>query len=307
MPPALKSLARAVYAAVPFKRPAYVFLRRVWIPSAALTRHLFFEGPFSVRIEGHDVELSNHSSPHETALFWHGLDGWQERISLRYWIELSKDSAVIVDVGANVGIYSVIAKAVNPAATVWAFEPVERFFHRLVANCARNHLEVKCFDCALSDEDGTAVLWDAAVDHHYHSSLSRADAGPDQRLIERKVPTRTLLSLSSELGLATIDLVKIDVEGWEPEVIEGMGALLQQGKPTILVEIKSMERARRIEDLVAGLGYLFYDIDEATSPRRRPHLAPSSRWNWLLCQPRVAVRLGLPADDPGMSAPEPGR
>ena len=281
-----------MYEALPFKRALYVLLRRLWTPKPGITQHLYCEGAFDLRIEGERVRLTNHNSPHETALFWHGVDGWQERVSLRYWTLLCKRSFVIVDVGANVGIYSLVAKAVNPAATVCAFEPVPRFFQRLVANCERNALDVRCFDHALSDRDGEATLWDLAAHHHYHASLSRSDMAAHSGPVERRVVARTLASVLTEGNIDGVDLVKIDVEGWEPEVIEGMGALLRN-RPTILVEIKSLERAKRIEELVAGMEYVFYDIDEVGLPQRQPRLGASHKWNWLICQPAVASELEL--------------
>ena len=281
-----------MYEALPLKRPLYALLRRLWTPPAAITQHLYFEGTFDFRFQGRRLRLTNHNSPHETALFWHGVDGWEERVSLRYWALLCKRASVIVDVGANVGIYSLVAKAANPPATVCAFEPVPRFFQRLVANCERNALDVRCFEYALSDRDGEATLWDLAADHHYHASLSRADLVAHSGLVERRVAVRTLAAVFAEENIDAADLLKIDVEGWEPEVIGGMGPLLAN-RPTMLVEIKSLERAKRIAEMVGGMDYLFYDIDEMGLPRRQVRLGPSRKWNWLLCQSRVAADLGL--------------
>jgi FkbM family methyltransferase len=288
----LRAAFRGVYAALPFKRALYVLLRRRWTPQPGLSRHLYFEGPFEVRVDGVSLRLTNHNSPHETALFGHGLDGWQERVSLRYWIPLCKRASTIADVGANVGIYSLVAKAVNPSATVCAFEPIPRFFQRLVANCAANELDVRTFELALSDQEGEASLWDLPVDHHYHASLSREDVTSLSGLIERRVVTRTLEGLLAAENIDGVDLLKIDVEGWEPEVIKGMGTLLRN-RPTMLVEIKSLERATRIEELVVGMGYEFYDIDEDGPPQRQPRLGASRKWNWLICHSEVAAHLGL--------------
>jgi FkbM family methyltransferase len=175
---------------------------------------------------------------------------------------------------------------------VLAFEPVPRFFRRLVANCERNRLDVRCFECALSDREGEATLWDLPADHHYHASLSLDAVHSHPGLLERTVRTRTMAGVLAGEGLERLDLVKIDVEGWEPAVLKGMGPLLSH-RPTILVEIKDTGRAREIERLVEGRGYLFYDLDEQGSPSRRTRLGPSRKWNWLICQPPVARALGL--------------
>ena len=288
----MRTAARAVYRHLPLKPLVYRGLRRVWRPRPGLAEHLYFEGAFDFEVRGAKVLMSNHNTPHETSLFWHGIGGHPERVSLRYWETLCGMASAVMDVGANVGLYSLVAKAVNPRALVWAFEPVDRFFERLVANCRRNRFDVRCFRYALSDEDGEASLWDLPADHHYHASLA-SDAVKDHAgVVERRVGARTLEALAREAGLAGVDLLKIDVEGWEPRVIGGMGPLLES-TPTLLVEIKGDEQAHRIEELIAGREYFFYDIDELGPPRRRARLGKSTKWNWLLCAPPVAERLGL--------------
>jgi FkbM family methyltransferase len=277
---------------LPLKRLTYRGLRTLWSPRSGLAEHLYFEGVFDFEVGGMRVLMSNHNTPHETSLFWHGLGGHPERVSLRYWMTLCGTASAVMDVGANVGLYSLVAKAVNPRAVVWAFEPVERFFERLVANCRRNRFDIRCFRCALSDENGHASLWDLPADHHYHASLGSDAMKGHPGVIERRVTSRTLEALARDAGMEAVDLLKIDVEGWEPRVIKGMGRLLES-TPTLLVEIKGSQQALQVEELIADRGYFFYDIDEIGPPRRRSRLAPSTKWNWLLCQAPVAERLGL--------------
>ena len=62
----------------------------------------------------------------ENEIFWSGLTNGWEKISTRLWIELSKNSKVIFDIGANTGIYSLVSKSINPTSQVFAFEPVKR-------------------------------------------------------------------------------------------------------------------------------------------------------------------------------------
>ncbi len=56
--------------------------------------------------------------------------------------------------------------------------------------------------------------------------------------------------------------MKIDVETHEPEVLEGMGIYLKKFKPTLLIEILDNEVAEKIQVLVKGLNYIYFNLDE---------------------------------------------
>ncbi len=88
-------------------------------------------------------------------------------------------------------------------------------------------------------------------------------------------------------------MLKIDVETHEPEVLEGLGKYLHIMKPTILIEILTDEVAVRVEAIVRDKGYLYFDIDEKQKPSLVQHLSKSSFYNYLICQPEVAVKLKL--------------
>lgn len=85
------------------------------------------------------------------------------------------------------------------------------------------------------------------------------------------------------------------METHEPEVLEGMGAILKDNKPTLLIEILNDEVAYRIEQLIYGLGYVFNNIDERNPPVPVNVLTKSDYYNFLICQPEVARSLGLPS------------
>jgi ribosomal protein L11 methylase PrmA len=93
-------------------------------------------------------------------------DGW-EKVSTGLWIKLCRESEVIIDIGANTGVYSLIAKTVNPGAKVFAFEPVERVFEKLQGNCRLNNYDIGCFKKAVSNYSGKAKIYDTAGEHIY--------------------------------------------------------------------------------------------------------------------------------------------
>ena len=112
----LKRVARAGLRNLPWKTRLFR-VARVLRPPRAIYRRLPVEGPFSVRIDGGpSFRLLGHGLSTETDLFWGGLGGYDERESLRCWARLCRQSSIIVDVGAYVGVYSLAAAAANPKA-----------------------------------------------------------------------------------------------------------------------------------------------------------------------------------------------
>jgi hypothetical protein len=108
-----------------------------------------------------------------------------------------------------------------------------------------------------------------------------------------RVPVRRFDSVFEALGLDGLDLVKVDVEGHEPEVLEGMGTLLTKYRPAFLIEVLTDEAGRRLESLIDALRYVYFDLDDVGPPRLSPHICASSHWNYLVCQPHLAEMLGI--------------
>ena len=166
---------------------------------------------------------------------------------------------VFVDVGANIGYYSVIAGGiVGEAGRVYAFEPSPRIRARLVRNIALNQMAnvVEVRPEAASIQAGTVRLVEPVGTGN--DGLAYVDTSPGARGIE--VAAIRLDGLS-ELASRTPSLIKVDVEGGEPNVFQGASGLLARADaPTIVFE--SFEIARDAAILQA-FGY------EVFQPRLR--------------------------------------
>jgi FkbM family methyltransferase len=286
-------LFRFAYKTIPFKRNFFTFLRRIYTPPRFINQHLYFDGKFDVKFDDARFAMINYNQSIETSVFWNGLEGY-EKSSMRLWAALCRDSAVILDIGANSGLYSLVAKTLNPSARVYSFEPIDRFRAKLIRNCQLNHFDIKAESFAVSNQDGESVIYDLPYAHHGHASLIEDEARHAGRcLIERKISTKRLDTFIAEEKPNRVELMKIDVEGHEPEVLEGFGACLGKMRPNMLIEIKRLDQAHRIESLLADLDYLYFDINEETGPRQVPSLGPSSCYNFLICTPPTAARLNL--------------
>jgi FkbM family methyltransferase len=178
---------------------------------------------------------------------------------------LARRPMAFVDVGANIGSYTLIASEVREAFVV-SIEPHPATFAMLKRNVERNQRKnVACFNLALSDHDGSVNLTDKPG-----SSVNQVveASGTNKRYVP--VPCRTLDHLCAELGIHP-DIVKMDVEGYEVEVLKGFGESLRN---TSLLLIEGGERAeiRAVMRDNGMLGPLYFHFGEnafSPFPQRR--------------------------------------
>jgi FkbM family methyltransferase len=290
----MKKLLKSLYAAMPFKQPLFKILRAFPVPQRVY-QHLHFQGIIDVPVPGRgSFRMRHHGYMIENELFWRGIKGW-EKISLELWMRLCRRSDTIIDVGANTGVYALLAKAVKPDATIIAVEPVARVFRKLEENIALNGGGIHAVRAAMTDHEGEVMLYDLPEsDHVLAVSLNKEHLAylPAARPVP--VPARTMAGIAQEFRLPRIDLMKIDVETHEPEVLAGFIDILRRDKPTLLIEILNDKVAARVEEQVRGLGYLFYNIDDVTwPPEKAATLTKSKHFNYLFCQLEVAHAIGL--------------
>jgi FkbM family methyltransferase len=153
----------------------------------------------------------------------------------------------VIDVGANVGVYTLrLSELVGPEGRVLAFEPVPSTFELLAANAAAAGAEnVTLMNVAASDETRLATMevprLDGGLENPYMAHLIADGPGP-----------RVLCLAIDCLGLpGRVRLVKIDAEGHDLYVLQGMTQTLRRDSPTLIVEDSSPE----IDQFLEVLGY----------------------------------------------------
>ncbi len=133
-----KKLLKKAYDLLPFKQPVYTVVRSMAKVPEPIYRHLHFRGVIKVPVSKKEsFRITHFGQMIENELFWKGITGW-EPISMELWIRLCRRSNVIMDIGANTGVYALVAHAVNPQAKIAAVEPVERIHRRLQENINLN-------------------------------------------------------------------------------------------------------------------------------------------------------------------------
>jgi FkbM family methyltransferase len=285
--------------AVPFKKQVFSGLKKLWVPPQKISRYLYFRDVFSVSIGQKNFHINHYGFDVETSIFWYGLTGAWEKISMSVWIKLCERSRVIFDIGANTGVYSLVAKTVNPTSQVHSFEPVKRVFEKLVANNYLNQYNIDCQQVAISNYDGEGVIYDLPTEHIYSVTLNKNMHNAHLATAVRPTMVKAIRldTFIKSAGLEHVDLLKIDVESHEPQVLEGMGNSLGLMHPTMLLEVWNDEFGTRIEKVLSGHGYLFFCTNEMQPFRPADHIRnpdPSKGYlSYLVCGPEAADYLKL--------------
>lgn len=167
---------------------------------------------FGFRIAGDQARIM------PRCLYWFGQ--WEPLLSA--WLRATlRPGDTFLDVGANIGYYTMLAsRAVGRRGRVVALEPSPSVRHSLEANLRRNHLtNVTVMAVAGADAEGTTPIYRAAWNDAESSTVP--SPGLEQEAVVRAAP---VLRLPSEEELRRIRVVKIDVEGAERAVVDGIRA-----------------------------------------------------------------------------------
>ncbi|HLF45337.1 MAG TPA: FkbM family methyltransferase [Chitinophagaceae bacterium] len=230
----------------------------------------------------------------ENDIFWKGLTGGWEKISMQLWIQLSRKANIILDIGANTGLYALTAKLLNAQALVFAFEPLKQMYRKLKENNDLNDFDIDCIEKAVSDKNGKAIIYETGADHIAAASLNIETRAYTALDLETEVETITLDSFIDEKELKKIDLVKIDVETHEPSVLKGFKKYLPQHRPDFIIEVLTDKVGSDLEQLLNGLGYLYFNIDDKEGKIHKvDRITKSDYFNYLLCSEETARYLKL--------------
>ena len=157
--------------------------------------------------------------------------GYHEELELAIFERMAQDASLIADVGANIGLYSCVGASAAPSATVVAFEPAPANLEFLRRNIADNGVggSVVVVPKAVSDAPGGARFFlSAGIGNH---SLASVNAGSDQH-VDVDVTT-----IDEHFAGRRLDILKVDVEGFDTQVLLGAREALVAHHPAIFVEL----------------------------------------------------------------------
>jgi len=246
----------------PFKKMICHALRWLSIPHNKFYKDINFEGKFNVGFDKKNFFLFHFGDTISKHTFWNGLFKTWENDTGWIWKELCENSNIIFDIGANTGIYSLVAKTINKEAKVFAFEPSTNTFKQLQKNNQINNYDITCEKIALSNKSENQIFYDTPHKNQTSASLSpeklKNFKGYSGDILEYNVAGLKLDDYINQNKIKTIDLIKIDVEMYEPEVIEGFKVYLEKFKPIIIIEVLDTSVAKKLNSLFNLKDYLIF-------------------------------------------------
>ncbi|MGH9299419.1 MAG: FkbM family methyltransferase [Acidimicrobiales bacterium] len=188
-------------------------------------------------------------------------------------------ASAFVDVGANMGLYSVAAGAlVGSEGTVIAIEPSSRDRALLERNLARNGLCVSVESCALGDaEEGTGQLNVTDRIHPGQNTFGAVIYDKTEVVGRESVRITTLDMLLDARKLTRVDVVKVDVEGAEHALLCGATRTLRELRPILMMELQEQSlvaQGSSAREVVRLLQEHDYEL-RCYSPPRGPRASPS--------------------------------
>ncbi|MBN4073778.1 MAG: hypothetical protein COC05_04060 [Gammaproteobacteria bacterium] len=167
----------------------------------------------------------------ERSVYFDSFEFLYRRVLLRYL----KPGGIFIDIGANVGYYTLIANhEVGSNGRVLSFEPNPDTLEKLKRNISLNSaMQVEVFEMALSDADSEVTLF--CPNDETHGCASMVNQGWDDASIHKVMARRLDDVLPQEID--HIDLIKMDVEGAELKVVRGARRTISKYRPTILLEL----------------------------------------------------------------------
>jgi len=198
------------------------------------------------------------------------LLGNYEKEELMFLEHHLKPDDTFIDIGANIGIYTLLAaKLVEANGTVISFEPFEKNHAQLLKNIALNgfkniRAEKKAID---STSDWMTIFYDPK-----EANKGMASAYQTGLSEKEKVETISLDQYLNEKEINKVDWIKIDIEGGEYPALLGMKETLQKYKPQIIIELdpeiiaKTPYTNELISNFLIDLGYRKYFLNSIGQP-----------------------------------------
>lgn len=230
----------------------------------SLYRKQAFRGlsdPFDVQVmPGVNARLYPRSNRCEKRAFA-GVQIWdaEERAALIEALDASKTSPfVFLDVGANVGLYSLIlaahAKAMQKDIRILAFEPDPTNRARLAFNIKASDANIQVLPYAVSDQDGEGFMGGGATNR---GEVRLQDKGGDSEdKDDQSVQIKTLYGILAEQGLSRIDAMKVDIEGQDERALTAFFEHAPQTLwPRLLILETGRDETTSLLELCTGHGY----------------------------------------------------
>ena len=234
-------------------------------------KKLTFPGGFSFFVQ---------SDPGEATLIYNEIIAKDEYLQNGLSVE---EARYVVDVGANIGVFTMSAKGKAPNAKVYAFEPIPETFHVLKRNVALlESPDVHLYNVAIGAKDHGEITFTFFPNMPGNSTINPA-LKDDQKLVleqllgkeataflyqteTRTVPVRTLSSMIREREITQVDYLKIDVEGAEISALDGIEDAHWNIIKQIAIEAHTAQLREQVCEILSQHGFDVYTDLGLSSP-----------------------------------------
>jgi FkbM family methyltransferase len=182
---------------------------------------------------------------------------------------------VFIDVGANIGYFTLLgANQVGPTGHVYALEPdpTHTIFLRWNIRSLENSSIVTVIEAAASNTAGSSILYRSPVNLGDHRLFPTQDDVFDEGKVRESIPVKTVTIDEVIPADTPVDLVKIDTQGFEVAVLEGMRQIIARHHPVILFEMwpyglrKAGYEPAAPPSMLVEAGYRLYKLGKTLEP-----------------------------------------
>ncbi len=187
---------------------------------------------YKKRLYNNFYMLLNPTEHIQQQLFWYGCYEKELGDLLK---KMLRANDVFIDIGANIGYFSLLSANISPSVKVISFEPVKALFEKLNENISINdNKNILTINAAIGEVNEQRELFLSDTDNLGMSSFQQPENYSGRK---EKVQVMVFDDWFKTSGLTKIDLIKLDIEGSELAALKGMSAVLEKQKPSLIVEI----------------------------------------------------------------------
>lgn len=193
-----------------------------------------------------------------------------ETTELKFLKNNLKSDSTFIDIGANIGLFSLTASNIIKNGKIVSFEPFSKNLDTFQTNISLNNKKnIKIEKIAIGAENGEINLYY----NEKEQNLGMVSIHKTKDSNAEKTKLQTLDSYVENNAIQNIDFIKIDIEGNEFSALQGMASVLKKQNPVLLIEILTQKEKDLIVPFLEKLGYqkyYLYDNAELSSENKNP-------------------------------------
>lgn len=187
---------------------------------------------YKKRLHNNFYMLLNPTEHIQQQLFWYGH---YEKELGELLKKIVRPGDVFLDLGANIGYFSLLVAINSPSANIISFEPAKDLFHYMNDNISLNNIKnVSAINAAAGEINEEKDLFISSPDNSGMSSFHQPENYSGKK---ERVKVLSMDEWFKTSGLSKIDIIKLDIEGSELAALKGMKEILQKQKPVLIVEV----------------------------------------------------------------------